>query len=98
VEIQPVFSRDQRDRHLNVLPQLIDSASLAWVVASGLNAAARQARVRRLESAYIVPLPAVQGDWNGPERSHRSVHVHAKGGVSVPSGFECFSDESVFRH
>ena len=98
VEIQPVPSGDKRERHLNVFPQLIDGASLTWVVAGGLNAPARQSGVRRLESAHIVSLPAVQGDWNGAERSQHSVHIHAELGIPVPSGFERFSDESVFSH
>jgi hypothetical protein len=53
VQIQPVFPGDERECHLDILPQFVDGAGFTWVVAGSLNPAAGQGRVWCLSTAPI---------------------------------------------
>jgi hypothetical protein len=61
MQVQPVPAGDEAVGQVEVAPQLVGRASLARVIAGGLNAAARQSG-GTLEAADVIPLPTVQRD------------------------------------
>ena len=76
---------DERQRLVQVGTEFGERAGLAGIIAGGLNAAAGEARVRFFKAAYIVALPAVEGNGNGFEFFEGGFGIDAKRCV----GFFC---------
>src|SRR5688500_36170 len=83
VQVEAMFSRDQRQRPRRVAAQLVGRARLAGIVARRGEAATELA-VRLLESADVVSLPAVERDGHEGEAADGGVGVDAEVGIALP--------------
>ncbi len=81
VKVQPVSTWNQRKRFVDVLPQLLNGAGLARIVAGGLDAASAECSASGFKAADVIALPAVQRDRNRFQPLQGGFSVDAPGGV-----------------
>ena len=81
VQVEPVRSRNQAQRGVEVSAEFLGGAGFAGIIAGRLNASAAQGRRRMFESADIIALPAMQGNWECFKRFQGRVSVHAQCGI-----------------
>src|SRR4029453_7580737 len=81
MKVQPVSARNQRKRLVDVLPQLLEGAGFARIVAGGLDAASAECSASGFKAANVIALPAVQGDGNRFKSLQSSFSVDAPRGV-----------------
>ena len=81
VKIHLGSAGNQLQHHVEICHQLLGSAGTAGIVAGGLYSAGEGLTGVSVETAYIVTLPAVQGNRNGAELCHGGVCVNAKSGI-----------------
>ena len=83
VEVETMATGNDRQRLLEVRPQLSGGAGFAGIIA-GDGQPATEFRTGALEAADIVALPAVDGDRDAGQLFEGLVGIHAKRGVAFP--------------
>ena len=100
VEVQAVRAGQERQRLVQVGPQLVGRAGLAGIVAGDRQAAA-ELLARVLETADVVPLPAVQRDRDRREPRQGRIDIDAPFRVLLlrtgEGLFRCFRRQRSWR-
>ena len=81
VQVQAMFAGNERERLVEIGPEFIRSARLAWVIAGHGDTTAKTF-TGVFKASYVIALPAMQRDRNAGERGHCSFRIHAHFGVT----------------
>jgi len=84
VEVEPQRARDEAGGEIEVRADLVPRPRGARVVARGLDAAAVERALVRLEAHHVVGLPALHRDGQPQRRAHRPLGVHAHRREALP--------------
>ena len=83
MEIETVAPRNQRERLIEIGPQLVWRPGPPRIISRHGQATADGVPLL-LESTHIVPLPAVERDGNRLQSLESLLNVDAEGGISLP--------------
>ena len=82
MQIKAVLSRNQRERLFGILAQFIGSTGFPRIVPGRKNSPARQTG-SRLESANVIPLPAMQRNRHRRNFFQRGINIDADFGIAL---------------
>ena len=89
MEIEAVFTRNEREGLVEIGAELCDRTGFAGVVAGGLNSTTRETSVGFFKPSDIVTLPTMEGDRNGFQVFEGLLGIDSEIGVLFAGGCVC---------